>query len=62
LRVAEHNKIAINCWVSDLFAQVPWPTQYDLIFFHPPYVPTEVGQSVKVKAPSVDLEARIARP
>lgn len=48
LRVAEHNQIAINCWVSDLFSQVPWPTQYDLIFFNPPYVPTEVGEGLRL--------------
>lgn len=48
LQVAEHNQIAINCWVSDLFSQVPWPTQYDLIFFNPPYVPTEVGEGLRL--------------
>ncbi|HBJ36116.1 MAG TPA: methyltransferase [Planctomycetaceae bacterium] len=48
LRVAEHNQITINCWVSDLFSQVPWPTQYDLIFFNPPYVPTEVGEGLRL--------------
>jgi release factor glutamine methyltransferase len=48
LQVAEHNQIAINCWVSDLFSQVPWPTPYDLIFFNPPYVPTEVGEGLRL--------------
>lgn len=44
MRVADFNNIAINCWVSNLFSDVPWPTSYDLIFFNPPYVPTEVGE------------------
>jgi methylase of polypeptide subunit release factors len=48
LRVADYNQIAITCWVSDLFSQVPETSQYDLIFFNPPYVPTEVGESLRL--------------
>ncbi len=47
-RVAAYNEIAANFWLSDLFAQVPAENQYDLIFFNPPYVPTGVGEALKL--------------
>ena len=48
LKVAEHNRMDVKFWLSDLFEQVPAEQQYDLIFFNPPYVPTGVGNELKL--------------
>jgi len=47
-RVAQFNKINASFWVSDLFASVPVDKSYDLIFFNPPYVPTNVGEELRL--------------
>lgn len=47
-QVAACNKIEANFWLSDLFADVQAEQQYDLIFFNPPYVPTGVGNQLKL--------------
>lgn len=47
-RVAEYNQMPAKFWLSDLFSQVPAEHQYDLIFFNPPYVPTNVGNDLKL--------------
>jgi release factor glutamine methyltransferase len=47
-RVAQFNGIDANFWVSDLFASVPLDKSYDLIFFNPPYVPTNVGEELRL--------------
>ena len=47
-RVAQYNAIEARFWVSDLFSEVSPEKQYDLIFFNPPYVPTDVGQELKL--------------
>ncbi len=46
--VAEFNGIAANFRVSDLFSTIESGTQFDLIFFNPPYVPTQVGRDLKL--------------
>lgn len=46
--VAEYNGLTAHFWQSDLFADVPPDARYDLIFFNPPYVPTKLGQELKL--------------
>ncbi|QDU91280.1 N5-glutamine S-adenosyl-L-methionine-dependent methyltransferase [Pirellulimonas nuda] len=41
--VAQHNRAPVRLFVSDLFDGLPAGERFDLIFFNPPYVPTEVG-------------------
>jgi len=45
--VAESNGIPAEFFVSDLFSSVSKVRRFDLIFFNPPYVPTDVGQRLK---------------
>ena len=47
--VAEGNKIPSEFFVSDLFSAVAKGRRFDLIFFNPPYVPTQVGQRLKME-------------
>lgn len=47
-RVAEFNSTRANFWVSDLFANVPADSAYDLVIFNPPYVPTHTGKSLRL--------------
>jgi methylase of polypeptide subunit release factors len=47
LAVAKFNDLAAEFWVSDLFSNVSPEAQYDLIFFNPPYVPTDVGNQLR---------------
>lgn len=47
-KVAEYNGIDANFFESDLFSNVPAERRYDLIFFNPPYVPTQVGRQLKL--------------
>ncbi len=46
--VAEHNNVAANFMLSDLFSAIPMGKRYDLIFFNPPYVPTQTGRDLKL--------------
>ncbi|TWT95445.1 class I SAM-dependent methyltransferase [Neorhodopirellula pilleata] len=46
-RVASFNAIDADFWVSDLFGEVP-EAIFDLVFFNPPYVPTRVGQKLRL--------------
>lgn len=39
--VADFNKLNVSFWKSDLFGNVT--ETYDLVFFNPPYVPTQTG-------------------
>lgn len=46
LGVATHNGLRARFWRSDLFGDVEdW---YDLVFFNPPYVPTEEGRRLRL--------------
>lgn len=48
IKVAEFNDADCRFWFSDLFDSVPTSPLYDLIFFNPPYVPTQTGRSLKL--------------
>lgn len=46
--VARHNGVEADFFESDLFAAVPPGRRFDLLLFNPPYVPTEVGEQLKM--------------
>jgi len=48
VKVAQHNGIEVEFYLSDLFDAVPSDQQFDLILFNPPYVPTEVGDQLNM--------------
>lgn len=47
-RVAEHNAVEAEFFESDLFASAPAGRRFDLLLFNPPYVPTAVGESLRM--------------
>lgn len=47
-QLAEFNGIDAEYFESDLFSNVPNEARFDLIFFNPPYVPTEVGRQLQL--------------
>jgi release factor glutamine methyltransferase len=47
-RVAEANGFAVDFFKSDLLSAVPPALRFDLIFFNPPYVPTETGRRLRL--------------
>ena len=49
-QVAQHNAIEASFIESDLFTAVPAGERYDLILFNPPYVPTAVGEQLRMGA------------
>jgi release factor glutamine methyltransferase len=55
LQVAQANSVAADFFISDLLKAVPPARRFDLIFFNPPYVPTQTGQRLQLtKRLSVD--------
>ncbi len=47
-QVARENQVPVRFWVSDLFAEVPSDLRFDLIIFNVPYIPSEMGQRLKL--------------
>ena len=47
-KVADYNNINVNFLLSDLFSALPENARFDLIFFNPPYVPTQIGTDLKL--------------
>ena len=47
-KVAGYNGVDADFFTSDLFERVPRDRRYDLIFFNPPYVPTDVGRQLSL--------------
>jgi release factor glutamine methyltransferase len=45
-RIAEFNRLKVKFWRSDLFNAVT--DTYKLIFFNPPYVPTQTGKALNL--------------
>jgi len=46
-RVSRSNGIEADFWVSDLFSEVT-EASFDLVFFNPPYVPTQTGKRLRL--------------
>ncbi|EMI52099.1 methyltransferase [Rhodopirellula sallentina] len=46
--VASFNGRDAHFWQSDLFTDVSPESQYDFIFFNPPYVPTQTGRDLQL--------------
>ncbi|MEM6799372.1 MAG: methyltransferase, partial [Planctomycetota bacterium] len=46
--VASHNGVDAEVFESDLFDAVPTDRRFDLILFNPPYVPTAVGEELRM--------------
>lgn len=46
--IAEFNGVEADFFTSDLFSTVSSDSRFDVLFFNPPYVPTETGRQLKL--------------
>jgi methylase of polypeptide subunit release factors len=46
--VADANNLPVDYLVGEMFSEISLDRKFDLIFFNPPYVPTSVGQEMRM--------------